>query len=105
MLLAVLYFPVSGGRPALPVLSPAAISPLLTSLAFTAGPHVGPARAPGKYPFPTPTNPHVWHRLNEVHCTTALQDFLETSQWHAFAHTLAYNGFMDAHPACILVSR
>jgi hypothetical protein len=31
--------------------------------------------------------PHVWHRLNEVHRTTALQDFLETPQWHKFAHT------------------
>jgi hypothetical protein len=26
--------------------------------------------------------PPVWHRLNEVHRTTALQDFLETPQWH-----------------------
>jgi hypothetical protein len=24
--------------------------------------------------------PHVWHRLNEVHRTAALQDFMETSQ-------------------------
>jgi hypothetical protein len=35
MLLAVLYFPVSGGRPAMPVPSPAAISLLLTSLVTT----------------------------------------------------------------------
>jgi hypothetical protein len=32
---------------------------------------------------------HVWHRLNEVHRTTALQDFLETPQWHKFAKTQA----------------
>jgi hypothetical protein len=31
--------------------------------------------------------PRVWHRLNEVHRTTALQDFLETPQWHKFAKT------------------
>jgi hypothetical protein len=31
--------------------------------------------------------PLVWHRLNEVHRTTALQDFLETPQWHKFAKT------------------
>jgi hypothetical protein len=43
--------------------------------------------------------PHVWHRPNEVHRTTALQDFLETPQWHKFAKTQAYIGFMHAHPA------
>jgi hypothetical protein len=43
MLLAVLYFPVSGGRPALPVPSPAAISLLLTSLVSTAAPLMGTA--------------------------------------------------------------
>jgi hypothetical protein len=31
--------------------------------------------------------PHVWHRLNEVHRTMALQEFLETPQWHKFAKT------------------
>jgi hypothetical protein len=31
--------------------------------------------------------PPVWHRLNEVHRTIALQDFLETPQWHKFAKT------------------
>jgi hypothetical protein len=31
--------------------------------------------------------PHVWRRLNEVHGTTALLDFLETPQWHKFAKT------------------
>jgi hypothetical protein len=31
--------------------------------------------------------PLVSHRLNEVHRTTALQDFMETPQWHAFAKT------------------
>jgi hypothetical protein len=31
--------------------------------------------------------PHAWHRLNEVHRTTTLQDFLETPQWHTFAKT------------------
>jgi hypothetical protein len=45
--------------------------------------------------------PPVWHRLNEVHRTTMLQDFLETPQWHKFAKTQAYNGFMHAHPARI----
>jgi hypothetical protein len=46
--------------------------------------------------------PHVWHRLNEVHRTKALQDFLETPQWHKFANTQAYVDFMHAHLACIL---
>jgi hypothetical protein len=45
--------------------------------------------------------PHVWHRLNEVRRTTALQDFLETPQWHKFAMTQAYIDFMHAHPARI----
>jgi hypothetical protein len=31
--------------------------------------------------------PHVWHRLNEVHRTKTLQDFLETPPWHKFAKT------------------
>jgi hypothetical protein len=31
--------------------------------------------------------PHFCHRLNEVHRTTTLQKFLDTPQWHAFAHT------------------
>jgi hypothetical protein len=41
--------------------------------------------------------PPVWHRLNEVHRTTTLQDFLETPQWHKFAKTKAYIDFMHAH--------
>jgi hypothetical protein len=45
--------------------------------------------------------PPVSHRLNEVHITMALQEFLETSQWHKFAKTHAYNDFMHAHPARI----
>jgi hypothetical protein len=45
--------------------------------------------------------PPVWHRLNEVHRTTALQDFLETPQWLKFAKTQAYIDFMHAHPARI----
>jgi hypothetical protein len=45
--------------------------------------------------------PHVWHRLNKVHRTTMLQDFLETFQWHKFAKTHAYIDFMHAHPARI----
>jgi hypothetical protein len=45
--------------------------------------------------------PPVWHRLNEVHRTTALQDFLETPQWHKFAKTKAYIDFMHAHPTRI----
>jgi hypothetical protein len=45
--------------------------------------------------------PPVWHRLNEVHRTTALQDVLETPQWHKFAKTQAYIDFMHAHPARI----
>jgi hypothetical protein len=53
MLLAVLYFQVSGDRPALPVPSPAAISLILASLVTTAGPLVGPARPTTcNYPFP-----------------------------------------------------
>jgi hypothetical protein len=45
--------------------------------------------------------PPIWHRLNEVHRTTALQDFLETPQWHKFAKTQACIDFMHAHPARI----
>jgi hypothetical protein len=45
--------------------------------------------------------PPVWHRLNEVHRTTALQDFLETPQWRNFAKTKAYIDFMHAYPARI----
>jgi hypothetical protein len=45
--------------------------------------------------------PHVWHRLNEVHRTTAIQDFLETPRWHAFAKTKVYIDFMRAHPSRI----
>jgi hypothetical protein len=41
------------------------------------------------------------HRLNEVHRTTALQDFLKTPQWHKFAKTHAYIDSMLAHPARI----
>jgi hypothetical protein len=48
--------------------------------------------------------PPVLHRLNEVHRTTALQDFLETPQWHKFAKTQAYINFMHAHQASILES-
>jgi hypothetical protein len=55
MLSAVIYFPVSGGRPALPVPSPAAISLLLISLVTTSGPLVGPTRRTCNYPFPIPT--------------------------------------------------
>jgi hypothetical protein len=49
--------------------------------------------------------PPVWHRFNEVHRTTTLQDFLETPQWHKFAKTRAYFDFMHAHPARILESQ
>jgi hypothetical protein len=49
--------------------------------------------------------PPVWHRLNEVHRTTALQDFLETSQWHKFAKTQAYIDFMHAYPARVPESK
>jgi hypothetical protein len=45
--------------------------------------------------------PHVWHRLNEVHRTITLQEFLDTPQWHKFAKTQVYNDFMHAHPARI----
>jgi hypothetical protein len=45
--------------------------------------------------------PPVRHRLNEVHRTRALQDFLETPQWHKFAKTQAYVDFMHAHPTRI----
>jgi hypothetical protein len=45
--------------------------------------------------------PPVWHRLNEVHRTTALQYFLETPQWHKFAKTRAYIDFMHAYPTRI----
>jgi hypothetical protein len=49
--------------------------------------------------------PPVWHKLNEVHRTRALHDFLETPQWHKFAKTRAYIDFMHAHPARILESQ
>jgi hypothetical protein len=45
--------------------------------------------------------PPVSHRLNEVRRTMALQDFMETPQWHKFAKTEAYIGFMQAHPSRI----
>jgi hypothetical protein len=45
--------------------------------------------------------PPVWHRLNEVHRTATLQEFLETPQWYTFAKTQAYIDFMHAHPARI----
>jgi hypothetical protein len=45
--------------------------------------------------------PLVWHRANEVHRTTALQDFLETPEWHKFAKTQACIDFMHAHPTPI----
>jgi hypothetical protein len=47
-------FRISGGRPALPVPSPAAICFLLTSLVTTAGPLVVPARPTYNYSFPIP---------------------------------------------------
>jgi hypothetical protein len=43
--------------------------------------------------------PPLSHRLNEVHKTMALQDFLETPQWHKFAKHEAYIDFMHAHLA------
>jgi hypothetical protein len=49
--------------------------------------------------------PHVRHRLNEVHRTTASQDFLETPQWHAFAKTHVFIDCMHAHPARIPKSK
>jgi hypothetical protein len=49
--------------------------------------------------------PRVWHMLNEVHRTTTLLDFLETSQWHKFAKTHAYTNFMHAHSARISESQ
>jgi hypothetical protein len=45
--------------------------------------------------------PPIGHRLNEGHKTMALQDFLETPQWHNIAKTQAYIDFMHAHPARI----
>jgi hypothetical protein len=49
--------------------------------------------------------PFVLHRFNQVHRTTALQDFLETPQWHKFAKTEAYIDFMHDHQARILESQ
>jgi hypothetical protein len=49
--------------------------------------------------------PPFWHRLNKVHRTSTLQDFLETSQWHKFAKTQACIDFMHAHPTRILESK
>jgi hypothetical protein len=42
--------------------------------------------------------PPVWHRLNKVHRTTALQYFWKTPQWHKLAKIQAYIDFMNAHP-------
>jgi hypothetical protein len=41
--------------------------------------------------------PPVRHRLNEVHRTTTLQDFLETPQWHKFPKTHVYIDFMHVY--------
>jgi hypothetical protein len=40
---------------------------------------------------------HVWHRLYEVHRPKALQDFVRTPQWHAFAKTQACIDFICAY--------
>jgi hypothetical protein len=45
--------------------------------------------------------PHVKHRLNDGHRTIALQYFMETPQWHAFAKTHAYIDCMHALPTFI----
>jgi hypothetical protein len=45
--------------------------------------------------------PHVWNWVNEIRHTMALQDFIETPQWHAFAHAHAYIDFMHAYLARI----
>jgi hypothetical protein len=45
--------------------------------------------------------PLVWHRLNEVQRTNALQDFFEKPQWQIVAKTRAYIDFMQAHLARI----
>jgi hypothetical protein len=63
-------------------------------------------RRRGKYLlFMTPFNdddiPPFKHRLNKVHRTTALQDFLETPQWHKVAKIEAYIYFMHDHPSHI----
>jgi hypothetical protein len=43
--------------------------------------------------------PPIWHRLNEVHRTTALQDFFETLQWHKF------NEIKRTSTSCTLTQR
>jgi hypothetical protein len=45
--------------------------------------------------------PPILHRLNGVHRTTTLHDFLETPQWYKFTKTQAYIDFVHAHPARI----
>jgi hypothetical protein len=67
MLLAALYFPVSGGRPALSVPSPAVVSHFLTSLVTTPGPLVGQARPTFNYLFPIPT---YYGPSTKLHCYT-----------------------------------
>jgi hypothetical protein len=76
VLLAVLYFPVSGSRPILPVPSPAAISLLLTLLVTAPGPLVGPARPTCNYPFPIPTQ------------TKLYSDSLKKSSLHSHTYPL-----------------
>jgi hypothetical protein len=45
--------------------------------------------------------PPVYHRVDEVHCILALQDFLKTPKWHKLTKSKAYIDFMHAHPARI----
>jgi hypothetical protein len=45
--------------------------------------------------------PPLWHRLNKVHRTKALQYFLETPQWQKSAKTRAYIDFMHIYQARI----
>jgi hypothetical protein len=82
MLLAVLYFPVTGGRPALPVPSLSAISLLLTSLVITPGPLVGPARPTCSYPFPIPTTLGTLHiRFSKIHNRIAVLVYYGYELW------------------------
>jgi hypothetical protein len=43
----------------------------------------------------------LWHRLNEAHRKKALQHYMETPKWHAFAKTQTYTQCMHACPVRI----
>ena len=43
----------------------------------------------------------LWHRINDVHRTIALQEFMETDRWTEFSESQEYVVFMNKYPARI----